>query len=59
VGTAAETTAGMKEAQFVTVAALMARALRSRNDDAAIAQVRGEVAELCSLFNPYGGFTKL
>jgi glycine hydroxymethyltransferase len=59
VGTAAETTAGMKEAQFVTVAALMARALRSRGDDAAIAQIRAEVAELCGAFNPYAGFTKL
>jgi glycine hydroxymethyltransferase len=59
VGTAAETTAGMKEGEFATVATLMARALRSRTDDAALAQVRGEVATLCGAFNPYAGFTKL
>ncbi len=59
VGSAAETTAGMKEDEFATVAALMARALRERSDDAVIAQVRSEVAVLCDAFNPYAGFTKL
>jgi glycine hydroxymethyltransferase len=59
VGSAAETTAGMKEAEFATIANLMARALRSRGDDAAIAHVRAEVATLCGTFNPYAGFTKL
>jgi glycine hydroxymethyltransferase len=58
VGTAAETTAGLKEGEFATVATLMARALRQRGDEAVIAAVRSEVAELCSTFNPYAHFTK-
>ena len=58
VGTAAETTAGMQEAEFATIAALIARALRQREDDAAIATIRNEVAELCGAFNPYARFTK-
>ncbi|MGA7834008.1 MAG: serine hydroxymethyltransferase [Acidimicrobiales bacterium] len=56
VGTAAETTAGMHEREFETIAALMARALRQREDDNAIASVRSEVAELCASFNPYANF---
>jgi glycine hydroxymethyltransferase len=58
VGTAAETTAGLGEDEFATVASLMARALRGRDDDAVVARVRAEVAELCAEFNPYAGFTK-
>jgi glycine hydroxymethyltransferase len=58
VGTAAETTAGMREGEFETIAALMARALRQREDDAALADVRRDVAELCGAFNPYANFTK-
>jgi len=57
VGSAAETTAGMGEAEFATVASLMVRALRQRGDDAALAGVRDEVAELCGRFDPYGAFT--
>jgi glycine hydroxymethyltransferase len=58
VGTAAETTAGMREGEFETIAALMARALRQREDDAALGSVRRDVAELCGAFNPYASFTK-
>ncbi|HWD95654.1 MAG TPA: serine hydroxymethyltransferase [Acidimicrobiales bacterium] len=58
VGTAAETTAGMREGEFETIASLMARALRQREDDAALADVRREVAELCGAFNPYASFAK-
>jgi len=58
VGTAAETTAGLKESQFATVANLMARALHGREDDAVIAKVRAEVAALCSNFDPYASFTE-
>lgn len=58
VGTAAETTAGLKEDQFATVATLMARALRGREDEGVIAEVRGDVAGLCSIFNPYASFSK-
>jgi glycine hydroxymethyltransferase len=56
VGTAAETTAGMREGEFETIATLMARTLHHRDDDAALAEVRREVAELCSAFNPYANF---
>lgn len=58
VGSAAETTAGLRHEEFVTVATLMARALRSRTDDGAVARVRAEVGELCANFNPYATFTK-
>ena len=58
VGTAAETTAGLTEGDFATVAALMARALRAREDETVIAQVRAEVGELCTAFNPYASFSK-
>jgi glycine hydroxymethyltransferase len=58
LGTAAETTAGLKEPEFEMVAALMARALRSRGDEGAITRVREEVAALCRDFNPYANFTK-
>ncbi|HEY5303509.1 MAG TPA: serine hydroxymethyltransferase [Acidimicrobiales bacterium] len=58
VGTAAETTAGLRESEFVTVAALIARALRGRDDESELARVREEVAELCATFNPYAAFTK-
>jgi len=58
VGTAAQTTAGMKEAEFAAIAELMSRALRRRSDDAAVASVRAEVATLCGDFNPYASFTK-
>ncbi len=57
VGTAAQTTTGMREPEFGQIAGLMARALRGRGDDTVLAQVRGEVAELCAAFNPYASFT--
>jgi len=34
----------------------MARALRQRSDEGAVANVRAEVGELCRAFNPYGAF---
>ncbi len=57
VGTAAETTAGLREEEFARVATLMARALRGRADETQIVAVRAEVGELCRAFNPYGAFT--
>jgi glycine hydroxymethyltransferase len=53
LGSAAETTAGMGTAEMQTVAALLARSLRGRDDEAAQAAVRAEVAELCARFVPY------
>ncbi len=58
VGTAAETTAGMKEGEFDTIASLMSRALRKRDDELALAEVRNDVAALCAQFNPYAHFTR-
>ncbi|HEV3187174.1 MAG TPA: serine hydroxymethyltransferase [Acidimicrobiales bacterium] len=58
VGTAAETTAGMKEKEFETIATLMSRALRKRDDEDALVEVRNDIAALCATFNPYANFTK-
>lgn len=53
LGTAAETTAGMGTAEMAAIAALIAEVLRGRTDEATVARVRGDVAELCSRFDPY------
>ncbi len=58
VGSAAETTAGMREGEFEVIASLMARALRSRDEEAALNEVRREVGELCATFNPYANFSQ-
>ncbi len=58
VGTAAETTAGMREEDFATIASLMSRALRKRDDELALVEVRNDVAALCSRFNPYANFAQ-
>jgi glycine hydroxymethyltransferase len=55
LGTAAETTAGMGPADMRTIAALIGRTLRQRDDDAAVTAVRAEVADLCARFEPYPG----
>src|SRR5580704_9839605 len=57
LGTAAETTAGMGPAEMARIADLIGRTLRGRADDATVAQVRGEVAELCGAFPPYPTLT--
>jgi glycine hydroxymethyltransferase len=53
LGTAAETTAGMKEPQMVVVASLIARTLRHRDDESEVQAIRAEVSELCAMFDPY------
>ena len=55
LGTAAETTAGMGEQEMAVVARLIGRALRGRDDEAALAAVRDDVLELCAGFPPYPG----
>lgn len=53
LGTAAETTAGMREPEMTVVASLIARTLRHRDDETELAAVRGDVHELCKAFDPY------
>ena len=53
IGTPAVTTQGMAEVEMPIIASLIARTLRQRADDAAVAAVRAEVAELCGRFTPY------
>ena len=53
IGTPAVTTQGMTEPEMAEIARLIARALRHRADEAAVAAVRDEVAALCGKFTPY------
>ena len=53
LGTPAVTTQGMREPEMGVIASFIARALRGRDDPAALATVRDEVAVLCSKFTPY------
>jgi glycine hydroxymethyltransferase len=53
VGTPALTTRDMKEPEMRTIAKWIATALEQRNDEAALARIRGEVAELANQFPLY------
>ena len=53
VGTPALTTRGMKEPEMHQIAVWITRALDQRNDNAALEQIRGEVAELANQFPLY------
>jgi glycine hydroxymethyltransferase len=53
IGTHSVTTQGMKEPQMDTIADLIARALRGRANDAEVAAVKAEVANLCAAFPAY------
>jgi len=53
VGTPAVTTQGMKESEVSEVASLMARALKERDDETALREVRERIGELASEFTPY------
>ncbi len=53
VGTPAMTTRGMKEPEMRQIASWISKALDSRNDDAALEQIRGDVAELANQFPLY------
>jgi glycine hydroxymethyltransferase len=53
LGTAAVTTAGMKEDEMRQIASLIAEVLRKVEDDHIAAQVKAQAAELCSHFTPY------
>jgi glycine hydroxymethyltransferase len=53
IGTPALTTRGMKEAEMEQIGSWIASALEQRNDDSALAKIRGEVAELAEKFPLY------
>jgi glycine hydroxymethyltransferase len=53
VGTPALTTRGMKEPEMRQISIWITKALGQRNDDAALAHIRGEVAELANQFPLY------
>jgi glycine hydroxymethyltransferase len=53
IGTPALTTRGMKETEMRTIGAWIAKALEQRNDEAALARIRGEVADLANQFPLY------
>jgi glycine hydroxymethyltransferase len=55
LGTPAVTTAGMGAPEMGETAALLARALRHRDDEGELHAVREAVAVLCSKFTPYPG----
>jgi glycine hydroxymethyltransferase len=53
IGTPSVTTQGMTEPEMSTIASMIARALRSRDDATALAAIRTEVGELCARFPVY------
>ena len=53
MGTPSVTTQGMGPDEMAKIAEFTARVLRTPDDEAAIAQVRAEVAELCAAHPPY------
>jgi glycine hydroxymethyltransferase len=53
IGTPAMTTQGMKVEQATEVASLICRALKERDDEAALTEVAGRVSELAQEFSPY------
>jgi len=53
VGTPAVTTRGMREPEMELIGELIARALKTPDDDAALTAVRAEVERLCQKFPLY------
>jgi glycine hydroxymethyltransferase len=53
IGTPSVTTQGMTEPEMATIASLLARTLRDRDDDARLRSIRADVAELCGRFPAY------
>ena len=53
IGTSAVTTQGMNVEDMGTIASLIVRALRGRADDATVAQVKADAAQLCAANPPY------
>ncbi len=57
LGTPALTTRGMGPEQMKQIASIMDRAVAARDDEAALAALRGESEELCRAFPLYGDLT--
>ncbi|MCY4133616.1 MAG: serine hydroxymethyltransferase [bacterium] len=53
IGTPATTTQGMGPVEMGLIAGMIGRTLRQRDDEAVVADVRSEVADLCGRFTPY------
>lgn len=53
IGTPAMTTQGMQETQATEVAHLICRALKKRDDEAALTDISGRVSEIAGEFTPY------
>jgi glycine hydroxymethyltransferase len=53
LGTAAVTTAGMREAEMGEIATLMAQVLRKTGDEHIAGEVKDQVNDLCERFTPY------
>lgn len=53
VGTPASTTQGMGPEEMGLIAGMIGRTLRHRDDEAVVAEVRSDVADLCGRFTPY------
>jgi glycine hydroxymethyltransferase len=53
LGTAAVTTAGMREPEMGRIASLIAEVLRKTDDDHIAEQVKAHAADLCASFTPY------
>ena len=53
IGTPAVTTRGMKEPEMVTIAGLIVDALKNRNDDVRLKNIKSEIGNLCSQFPLY------
>ena len=53
LGSAAQTTVGMGEAEMERIGGLIGTTLRGRADESVVAGVRAEIRELCALFPPY------
>jgi glycine hydroxymethyltransferase len=53
IGTPAVTTRGMRESEMDRIGELIARALKTPDDDGALAMVRAEVERLCRMFPLY------
>ncbi|MBI5468542.1 MAG: serine hydroxymethyltransferase [Deltaproteobacteria bacterium] len=58
IGVPAATTKGMRQAEMVSIAGLIDRAIKKRADEPALAKIKNEVRELCARFPFYKDLVK-